>query len=47
MTIGEVENIEEKSPLELVSEFFEKQNGQPMNDEQKDLVTNFINEIFV
>ena len=46
MTLGEVENIEEKSPLELVSEFFEKQNGLAMNDEQTELVTNLINEIF-
>lgn len=46
MTVGEVENIEEKSPLELVSEFFEKQNGLAMNDGQTELVTNLIHEIF-
>jgi hypothetical protein len=31
---------------ELVSEFFEKQNGQPMNEAQNELITNLINEIF-
>ena len=42
----EAENVENKSPQELVSEFFEKQNGQPMNEAQSELVTNLINEIF-
>lgn len=45
--IVEAENVENKSPMELVSEFFEKQNGQPMNEAQSELVTNLINEIFV
>jgi hypothetical protein len=42
-----VEDVEEKSPFELISEFFEKQNGQSMNDDQTELVTNLINKIFV
>ena len=42
----EAENVENKSPLELVGEFFEKQNGQPMNEAQNELITNLINEIF-
>ena len=46
MTVGMVEDVEEKSPFELISEFFEKQNGQSMNDDQTELVTNLINEIF-
>ena len=45
--IVEAENVENKSPQELVSEFFEKQNGQPMNEAQSELVTSLINEIFV
>ena len=44
--IVEAENVENKTPMELVSEFFEKQNGQPMNEAQSELVTNLINEIF-
>jgi exonuclease SbcD len=47
MTVDMVEDVEEKSPLELISEFYEKQNGQAMNDEQTGLVTNLITEIFV
>lgn len=39
------ENIKEKTDMELVSEFFEKQNGQPMNSEQTELVDKLINEI--
>jgi exonuclease SbcD len=46
MTVGMVEDVEEKSPFELISEFFEKQNGQSMNEDQTKLVTNLINEIF-
>lgn len=30
-----VENAEQKSPLELLEEFYEKQNGQPMGEEQQ------------
>ena len=46
METVEAENVENKSPLELVSEFFEKQNGQPMNEAQNELMTNLINDIF-
>lgn len=42
----EAENVENKSPQQLVSEFFEKQNGQPMNEAQNELITSLINEIF-
>jgi exonuclease SbcD len=46
MTVDMVEDVEEKSPFELISEFFEKQNGQSMNNDQTELVTDLINEIF-
>lgn len=46
METVEAENVENKSPQQLVSEFFEKQNGQPMNEAQNELITNLINEIF-
>ena len=39
------DNIKEKTDMELVSEFFEKQNGQPMNSEQTELVDKLIIEI--
>lgn len=35
-----------KSDLELFSELFEKQNGQPMSAEQNTYITSLINEIF-
>ena len=31
------EQVERKSEIELFEEFFEKQNGRPMNDEQRAL----------
>ena len=33
--VGEAEDIEQKSEIELFMEFFEKQNGQPMSPEQR------------
>lgn len=39
--------VEKKSPTELVSEFYCKQNGQPMTQEQQQLINLLIEEIFV
>ena len=36
------ERVEEKSPLELFSEFYEKQNNQPMSEEQTKFITALI-----
>ena len=36
------EHVREKSPLELFSEFYEKQNNQPMSDEQTRFITEMI-----
>lgn len=38
------EEIEEKPPIELFSEFFELRNNQPMSDEQRDFMEKLINE---
>lgn len=35
-----------KSPLELMEEFYEKQNGRPMEDKQRDFVQKLIEEIW-
>ena len=40
-----IENIEQRSPFDLFLEFYEKQNNQPMNDEQSDFVRTLIEEI--
>lgn len=40
------DNTIQKSPLELVEEFFEKQNGQSMGDEMGKFVKNLIEEIW-
>lgn len=37
-----IENIEQRSPLDLFAEFYEKQNNQPMTDEQSEFVKSLI-----
>lgn len=39
-------NVESKSPMELFEEFYEKQNNQEMSDEQRELVSGLIEEIW-
>lgn len=45
-TIDGAENVEKKSPYEHFSEFYEKQNNQPMNDNQSDFMKKLIEEIW-
>ncbi len=40
------ENIKEKSPLEHFREFYHLQNGQPLSDEQAELITDIISQIW-
>ena len=44
--ISDVENIEKKSPIELVEEFYEKQNNTPMCKEQRDFAVERIKSIW-
>ena len=44
--IDQAEGIEEKSPIELFEEFYELQNNQPMNEEQKNLVKELVESIW-
>ncbi len=46
LSVGLAENVENKSPLELFSEFYEKQNNQPMSDEQTSFMHEIIEEIW-
>lgn len=41
-----IENIEQRSPLDLFAEFYEKQNNQPMTDEQSEFMTTLIESIW-
>ncbi|MEE1010919.1 MAG: exonuclease SbcCD subunit D [Acutalibacteraceae bacterium] len=41
-----IENIEQRSPLDLFSEFYKNQNNQPMTDEQTDFVRTLIEDIW-
>lgn len=41
-----IDNVEQKKPLELFSEFYEKQNNQPMTDEQRTFTANLIEKIW-
>lgn len=45
-SIDGAENVEKKSPYEHFSEFYEKQNNQPMNDNQRDFMKKLIEEIW-
>lgn len=44
--ISGVENIEEKTPLELFMELFEKQNNVPMAEEQMKFITECIDKVW-
>lgn len=41
-----IENIEQRSPLDLVAEFYEKQNNQPMTDDQSEFMKSLIESIW-
>lgn len=41
-----IENIKQRSPLDLFSEFYENQNNQPMTDEQTNFVKSLIESIW-
>ena len=45
-TIDGAEAVEQKSPLELLDEFYEKQNNQPMSEQQRELVLTMMEEIW-
>lgn len=42
--VGAVENLEAKSPLELFGEFYEKQNGSPLSQEQESFLRELIEQ---
>lgn len=44
--LGMAEGVETKSPLSLFSEFYEKQNNQPMSEEQEAFVSDLIEKIW-
>ncbi len=45
-SVGSAENVENKSPLELFSEFYEKQNNQPLSEEQQQFMNELIETIW-
>ena len=45
-SIDGAENVEKKSPYEHFAEFYEKQNNQPMNDNQSNFMQKLIEEIW-
>lgn len=46
MEIDGAEDLEQKSPLDLLGELYEKQNNQPMSEEQKSFARQLIGEIW-
>lgn len=45
-TVGGAEKINEKTPQELFSELYEKQNGQPMSDDQEAFLKGLVESIW-
>ena len=44
-SIDSAQNVEKKEPIQLFEELFEKQNNQPMSDEQRSFVAQLIDSI--
>ena len=44
--VGEAEKVEQKSPIQLFAELYEKQNNQPMSEEQTAFVGKLIEKIW-
>ena len=44
--INGAENVKEKTPFEHFSEFYELQNGQPLNEEQAGFIAHIIEQIW-
>ena len=44
--VGEAEQVEQKSPIQLFAELYEKQNNQPMSEEQTAFVGKLIEKIW-
>jgi len=45
-TLGTAQAVQDMSPYALFAEFYEKQNNQPMSEEQQDFMTQLIGEIW-
>ena len=46
MTVRGTAEVEEKSPMELLREFYELQNNQPMTGQQADFAVKLMEEIW-
>ena len=44
--IGKPMNVSTLDPAQLFAELFEKQNAQPLSDEQNKYISNLIDDIF-
>ena len=41
-----IEDLDVKTPMQLIDEFFELQNNRKMNEVQEEIVTNIIDEVW-
>ena len=46
VAVGGAEEVEEKTPVELCSELYEKQNGQPMSEDQEAFLRGLVESIW-
>ena len=44
--IDVIEDLDVKTPMQLIDEFFELQNNRKMNEVQEEIVTNIIDEVW-
>ena len=44
--LSDLEDIEQKSPLDLFGEFYQQQNGRPMSDEQEKFTREIMEKIW-
>ena len=45
-SFAEIEEVEEKTPYDIFEELYEKQNNQPMSEEQTQLIQNLVEQIW-
>lgn len=46
ISLDGAEDVQKKSPLALLEEFYEKQNGQPMGEEQRAFARSLMEQIW-
>lgn len=46
VNLSNIKNVEKKSPMKLIEEFFVEMNGRPLNDQENQLIQNLVDSIW-